>query len=152
MIRSALIAFWACVVALGANVAYGRVVAAMATHAAPNTAKLALEVRKLKEINIPAIKDGEIKGYVVVQVSYTADAEKAKALGFSPDAFVSDGLFSHIYDDRSIDFGDLKHYDIKKMVAEVIERTNKRLATEVVKDVAVQEFTFMRQTEEKKTP
>lgn len=146
MIKTIFIASWACIVALGVNQGYawfkGRRADAQ-SHESKNT----LEVRKLKELSVPTIRDGAVKGYIVVKLNYLADVARLSALGISTDPFVADEAFSYLYSDQTIDYNKLERYDVAKFKATVQKRTNERVHSEIVTDVMLQEFTFMRTTE-----
>lgn len=151
MIRSILLAVWVSVITVAANAAY---VWVQRHRDAPaeTESKSAREVRKLKEISVPTIRDGVIKGYIVIKLNYVVDAAKAASAGISPDAFVMDEAFTYLYADSKIDYNRLERYDIASFKAAVLSKTNERLHAPVVTDVAVQEFTFMRPTENRRQP
>ncbi|HWY80625.1 MAG TPA: hypothetical protein VNY10_01565, partial [Roseiarcus sp.] len=47
------------------------------------------EARKTHEINVPRIKDGAIKGYAVMLLSYTVDLSALKTAAIAPDSILS---------------------------------------------------------------
>lgn len=149
MIKAILLALWVSVITVAANAAYTWV---QRQHESPSETepKSAREVRKLKEISVPTIRDGLIKGYIVIKLNYVVDAAKAASTGISPDAFVMDEAFTYLYADSKIDYNRLDRYDIAAFKASVQNKTNERLRAPVVTDIAVQEFTFMRQTENRR--
>jgi hypothetical protein len=73
------------------------------------------EARKTHEINVPRIKDGAIKGYAVMLLSYNDD---------------------------TIDFDHLDRFDFAKMSKALVGTINARVKSEVIVDVGVQEFTY----------
>ena len=146
MIKTILLAIWVCAVALGANFGFSLFKDHRA-HAVAEGPKNALDVRKLKEISVPTIRDGVVKGYIVVKVSYVVDVSKIAEARISPDAFVADEVFSYLYSDHEIDYNRLERYDIAKFKNEVINRTNTRLHTKIVSDLSLQEFTYMKASE-----
>jgi len=103
MIKSALIAIWACAVMFGASVEVGAFLKTRA-QATPAADSASSETRKTKEINVPIIRDGGVKGFVVLQLSYVVDLVEAKKLPVEPDPFVIDEAFRYIFDDDKIDF------------------------------------------------
>ena len=151
MIKTVLISCWACVVVLASQYATG---ITLDNHVKKKDepAVTRLETRKTKEINIPKIRGGVVKGYVVVQLNYVVDQAAAAKLNVSPDAFVSDELFKYIYADDTIDFDHLETYNLKALFATLIDSINKRLNAKVVTDLGVQEFSFMPNAETRKRP
>ena len=63
--------------------------------------------------------------------------------------FVIDEAFRYIFNDDSIDLANLKKNDLQKFTDTVIKNVNTRLKTDVVQDLAVQEFTFLTAAEVK---
>jgi hypothetical protein len=119
--------------------------AVMKMKAAKEAAKseIALETRKTRELNVPIIRDGAVKGYVVVQLNYVVDLEIAKKLPAPPDAFVIDETFQYIYGDDRIDFAHLDKLDLGKMTEALVLRVNTRLRANVITDMGIIECNFL---------
>jgi len=146
MIRTILVGFWACLVTLAAGYAVNHVRETMARPAVEAAATPAKEAKKTKEINVPKIRDGVVKGYVVAQFSYIVDPAVEKKIPVSPDSFIVDEAFRYIYDDTTIDFDHLENFDLNKMIKALIKNVNARLNATALTDVGVQEFTFLSAT------
>ena len=148
MIKTLFIAAWACLITLAAS--YG-IHAFMQTRAnAPPPAEVAAsETRKTKEINIPIIRNGAVRGYVVLQLSYIVDVAVARKLPVEPDAFVIDEAFRYVFDDDKIDFAHLDNIELDKMTRLVVQRVNARMKTEVITDMGVLECNFLLNAEAK---
>jgi hypothetical protein len=114
MIKTLFVAIWAGVVMVGATFGASYVMKMQAAKDAAKPAESAFETRKSRELNIPIIRDGAVKGYVVVQLNYVVDLEAAKTLPAPPEAFVIDETFQYIYGDEKIDFAHLDRVDIGK--------------------------------------
>jgi len=147
MIKIVLIGFWACLMTLAAGYAVGHLREGAGKPAA--VATTAREAKKTKEISVPKIRDGAVKGYVVAQLSYVVDSEAAKKSPVPADAFVVDETFRYIYDDNSIDFDHLETFDIDKMTKALVKNVNARMNGDVVVDLGIQEFTFLTTTQAK---
>ena len=102
----------------------------------------ATEARKTHEINVPRIKDGAIKGYAVMLLSYTLDLGALKKAAMAPDSILVDEAFRYVYDDDTIDFDHLDRFDLAKMSKALIRSVNARVKGEVLVDVGVEEFTY----------
>jgi hypothetical protein len=102
----------------------------------------ATEVRKTHEINVPRIKDGVIKGYAVMLLSYTVDLNALKTAAMAPDAILVDEAFRYVYSDDTIDFDHLDRFDFTKMTKALVGSINARVKGDVIVDVGVQEFTY----------
>jgi hypothetical protein len=142
MIKIILVGFWACLTTLAAGYAMSHLREAVAKPPVAAAAS-ARESRKTKEINVPKIRDGTVKGYVVAQLSYVVDTAAIKKSPVPPDAFVVDEAFRYLYDDSTIDFDHLDAFDLNKMTKTLIKNVNARLNAEIVVDMGIQEFTFL---------
>ena len=142
MIRIIMIGFWACLTTLAAGYATTHF-RAMATHPAVAEATVPKELKKTKEFNVPKIRDGVVKGYVVAQLSYVVDNAAAAKAPLPPDAFIVDEAFRYVYDDPSIDFDHLETFDLTKLTKTLIKNVNARLGADVITDIGIQEFTFL---------
>ena len=147
MIKLVLIGVWACLMTVASSYATAYFRSTMAKPGVEQTAEL--ESKKTKEIDIPKIRDGILKGYVVTQFVYTVNVPALKKLSVQPDAFVVDEAFRTIFNDDTIDFDNLQKYDLKKFSSSVIKNVNARLKGDIVTDLAIQEFTFLSSVEVK---
>ena len=102
----------------------------------------ATEARKTHEINVPRIKDGAVKGYAVMLLSYTVDLAALKTAAMAPNSILVDEAFRYVYNDDTIDFDHLDRFDLAKMSKAVARAVNARVKGDVIVDVGVQEFTY----------
>ncbi|MFZ1963265.1 MAG: hypothetical protein WAU78_07335 [Roseiarcus sp.] len=143
MTKIILVGFWACLTTLAAGYATNYVREVIARQPVAAAATPARESRKTKEIDIPKIRDGVVKGYIVVQLSFVVDDSAEKKTPLPADPFVVDETFRYIYDDPTIDFDHLDAFDLNKMTKAVMKNVNARVNAPVVVDMGIQEFTFL---------
>jgi hypothetical protein len=143
MTKIILVGFWACLTTLAAGYATNYVREVIARQPVVVAATPARESRKTKEIDIPKIRDGVVKGYIVVQLSFVVDDSAEKKTPLPADPFVVDETFRYIYDDPTIDFDHLDAFDLNKMTKAVMKNVNARVNAPVVVDMGIQEFTFL---------
>ena len=141
MIKAVLIGLVAAGAAIAAQVGTDKVLALREAHSASTVAR-STEARKTHEINVPRIKDGAIKGYAVMLLSYTVDLGALKTAAMAPDSILVDEAFRYVYDDDTIDFDHLDRFDLAKMSKALARSVNARVKADVVVDVGVQEFTY----------
>jgi len=111
-------------------------------HRATAAVARATEARKTREINVPRIKDGAVKGYAVVLLSYTVDLGEMKKAEMKPDPILVDEAFRYVYSDETIDFDHLDHFDFTKMTQSLVRSVNARVKAGVLIDVGVEEFSY----------
>ena len=94
----------------------------------PNSAAPNIEYKKTKEFTVPKISNGAIQGYIIAQLSYSLDPAAPKSIiAAPPETFLLDEAFRYIYSDDSIDFSNLKKYDLPKMTKTLTQNVNARL-------------------------
>jgi hypothetical protein len=141
MIKTVLVGLLAVAAVMAGEIAADKVLAMRQTRSAATVAK-ATEARKTHEINVPRIKDGAIKGYAVMLLSYTVDLGALKTAAMAPDSILVDEAFRYVYNDDTIDFDHLDRFDFVKMSKALASAVNARVKSDAVVDVGVQEFTY----------
>ncbi len=149
--RTPLLATVSASIALGAS--YGMVSWSL-RHDDPNATEQAAshgqEQKKLRTINVPVLADGHVQGYVVAQFLYTADQTALKALPSPPDPIILDEAFRMLYGEEKLDFSNLKRIDLGKLAADLKERVARRMNSNVVQNIFVQEFNYVSRDELRK--
>ena len=141
MIKAVLIGLAAAAAAIAAEVGTDKVLAMREARSAAATGT-ATEARKTHEINVPRIKDGAIKGYAVMLLSYTVDLSALRGAAMATDSIIVNEAFRYVYNDDTIDFDHLDRFDLAKMSKALARAVNARVKADVVVDVGVQEFTY----------
>nr|WP_319515360.1 hypothetical protein [uncultured Cohaesibacter sp.] len=101
-----------------------------------------MDFEKTRAISVPMITDGKVRGYIVAQFVYTIDSTTLRELAIPPNPFIVDEAFRTIFNDTSIDFDDLKAYDIDKLTTHIRDSVNQRMQAKLVHDILVEEFSF----------
>lgn len=143
MIRLLITGVWACVVTVGASLAISYWTASRAALPPQQEYLEGLAYEKTRVINIPIIAEGSVQGYIVAQFVFTADAKVLRQLPVPPEAYVVDEAFRKIYGDDKMDFKNLARYDLARLAQTVREHVNKRLQTEILQEVLVQDFNYV---------
>lgn len=144
MIRNILAGAFVCALALGTSyfVAH-REIGAQATPSAGDHKVIGLQYKKVPAINVPVIAEGAVKGYVVAALVFTADSDTLSSLSVPVDVFVRDEAFRYIYADPRVDFRNLSRYPVNEMIADVRANVNKRLGSDVVRDILLEGVNFV---------
>ena len=141
MIKGVVIGLVAVAAAIVGEVGADKVLALREARSAAPAAR-ATEARKTHEINVPRIKDGAVKGYAVMLLSYTVDLGALRTAAMAPDSILVDEAFRYVYNDDTIDFDHLDRFDLAKMSKAIARAVNGRVKSDVIVDVGVQEFTY----------
>jgi hypothetical protein len=102
-----------------------------------------LEYRSLPPLTVPMIGQGEVSGYVVAKLLYTADARALHELPIDPDAFVSDETFRVLYTDARVEFGKVARQDLDGIVATIKQRVNERIGLDLIQDVLLEQVDYV---------
>ncbi len=102
-----------------------------------------LQMMKTHMVSVPILRDGEVLGYVVTRLQFTADSELVKASSLQPDVFVADEAFRQIYETTPADIKTGRKQAIKDLAANVAIGANKRLGKDVIKDVMIDSWTYL---------
>ncbi|MEZ0221388.1 hypothetical protein AB7714_18395 [Tardiphaga sp. 1201_B9_N1_1] len=143
MMKLLITGIWACLVTVGTSfgISYWKETAAALPAKQDQPEGLVYE--KVKVINVPMIADGSVQGYIVTQLVFTANAKVLRQLPVPPEPFVVDEAFRMIYGDQKLDFKNLGRYDLTQFAQTVRAQVNKRLQTEALQEVLVQDFNYV---------
>jgi hypothetical protein len=147
MTKLILSALWICIITLVSSYTAASWKVRGAAASTGEAALTGLNYEKTEPINVPIIVEGAIKGYVVAQFVYTADAETLNKLSVPPDAFILDEAFRTIFSDERIDIDHLERFDLAALTKTIMEAANARFGVELLQDVLVQQFTFLTKDE-----
>ncbi|MFC5508901.1 MULTISPECIES: hypothetical protein [Hyphomicrobiales] len=103
-----------------------------------------LEYEETALIHVPIIANGDVQGYVAAQFVFTADARTLRQMTVKPHAYVRDEALRAIYSNGKVDFSRLERVDIDALLKTVKTGVNARLGGELVKDMLVKEFNYVR--------
>jgi len=137
-----LVGLWAIFVALGS----GYAVASWKVDSDGDEPAVKLEglrYTSLPTMSVPVIGGGEVKGYVVVRVVYTADAATLRTISAEPDPFISDEVFRALYDRAETRFGRLARIDLADFAETVRASVNTRLGDDVIQDILVDGLNYI---------
>lgn len=141
--RFVLIGLWVCIVTLVSSYS----VADWSSSKVKKTEEVVylegLEFRKLRLINVPIVADNEVKGYVVAQFVYTADARTLREISIPPEPLIVDRAFRLIYDDTDRQFDGVNKKDLNKLTENIKKSVNEMFGAEIVTEVLIEEFNYI---------
>jgi len=113
----------------------------------PRTIEEKGEVLKLDSISVPVISDAQVTGYVIAQLAFLIDSEKAKLLPMPLEVLVSGETFAFLYDHRGRDALKRNASVLGKAMEELRGTINSRYTIEVVKAIEVKQLDFLSKEE-----
>lgn len=143
MMKLLLTGVWACLVTVGTSLGISYWKESAAALPAKQEQPEGLVYEKVKPINVPMIAEGNVQGYVITQLVFTADAKVLRQLPVPPEPFVVDETFRTLYGDQKLDFKNLARYDLTQFAQAVRAQVNKRLQVDALQEVLVQDFNYV---------
>ncbi|MFM8747608.1 MAG: hypothetical protein ACKOED_13240 [Aestuariivirga sp.] len=95
-------------------------------------------------ISIPVIREGDVTGYLVMQLSFAADKATLEEKKTDPVPFLKDAAFRTIFVDANLDVRRLKKKDLDALTAAIIQEANERLGNELVRDVLFEQISYVK--------
>lgn len=146
MIKIVVTGLWICGVTIAS--CYGAVMyfSGQASQA-DSSAFGGIDYIKTEMTSVPVIRNGEIKGYVVVQLVFAADSYKMKELKLEPAPFLIDEAYRVIYADNRVNFNHLEKQEIAELTKQIMENSNKRFKDDLIKEVLIQQLNYVAKDE-----
>lgn len=94
--------------------------------------------------SVPIMRDGNVMGYLIFQLSFVADRALLEEKKLDPMPFMTDAAFRVVFTGRDIDFRDLRKNDLDRLTAEVLKEANARIGFDLVRSVLLKQFNFVK--------
>lgn len=143
VVKGFLIGLWVLVVALGATWGGAVYWPSRTKAAAAGAESSVLQHQKTRVLNVPMVADGAVQGFLAMQFDFTMDATLLKAMQVPPEIYLLDEAFRSVYDDKSLDFNNLKKYDVAGLTTRLVDSTNTRIGAPLIKDVLIVDFSYI---------
>lgn len=147
MIKLVLTGVWICVITL-ASVYFSMQMAAapkLDEDAAARAA--ALEHVTGTQATVPVISDGEVKGYFLARLSYTADKERSARQTVPLREAIVDELYTLLVGHRLIDVERLDRFDVDGFRMLIKDGLNKRFGEAIIDDVLIEQIDYIAKLE-----
>lgn len=143
MIRLVIIGVWVCAVTLASSYGAAYWAAGANFGKAEDPYLPGLEYKRVPTITVPMIIDGQIKGYVIAKLVFTADAGTLKKLSVDPVVFVVNDAFGEIYTNGRVEAGKISKYNLKDMTDRIKDKVNARLNGPVVQEILIDGINYI---------
>lgn len=112
--------------------------------AAQEPADLGVEELRTDMTSVPMIRDGEILGYVIMQLSFAADRGELQRLKLEPQPYLVDAAFRTVFANAAVDFRRMRPSDVEAITRGIAEEANRRLGGKLVRNVLIQQLNFVK--------
>lgn len=145
MLKLAAAAVWIAAATAG-SVFYAFQQASTVEAAAPAgepTAFGGIDYVRLNVVSVPQMRGGEVQGYFLARLVFTASAERLKQLVVPADAMLTDAVYSKLYADPAIDFSRVDTLDLDALRTGLRDAVNARIGEDLITDVLVEQVDFL---------
>jgi hypothetical protein len=144
MLKLVAIGVWVILVTAGAT--YGSVYLATTSARDSSTGEPDLGVEELKAemTSVPVIRNGDIIGYLILQLSFAADRRLLAERKLDPLPFMVDAAFRVIFASTEMDFRRLRSKELEELTTAIATQANARIGAGLVRHVLLQQLNFVR--------
>ena len=142
MIRMLILCATACLSTVGG--VYGAVMwKTTAVESPEKEAQGNTQLIKTRMVSVPIMADGQVLGYVVTRLQFSAFIDELKTSTVQPEPFVADEAFKRIYDTTPRDMKSGRKQALRELTADIATGVNKRLGRNVIKDVFIDSWAYL---------
>ncbi|CAN7480952.1 hypothetical protein [Rhizobium sp. LjRoot254] len=105
------------------------------------------ELVKGEVVTFPVIAQGRVEGYFLTRTSFITDKTKLADITLPIPELLTDEMYTELVGDKVIRVSDNRNFDLKVFKARVKEALNKKLGSEVVLDVIVEQIDYLTKEE-----
>jgi len=144
VIKFIIMGFWVLLVTLG-GLFIGRT---MSGDKLPESVDIAVEGQGKREqvntdiISIPVMVEGDVKGYLLVQLAFVMDEKIKSELDVPIVPFITDAVFAEFFGAYA-DVHQIEKLRFEPSRERIIESSNQRFGAPVIKDLLMQQFNFI---------
>ncbi|MDB5551159.1 MAG: hypothetical protein JWL86_1143 [Rhizobium sp.] len=147
MLKLILTGVWVAVVTLG-SVYFSIQMSKAPDPAAEEAKKKAVqELVKGEVVTFPVIAQGRVEGYFLTRTSFITDKTKLAEITLPIPELLTDEMYTELVGDKVIRVSENRNFDLKAFKARVKEALNKKLGSEVVLDVIVEQIDYLSKEE-----
>ena len=115
----------------------------LAKKPAETPTKAVYQVKKAGTLNVPILRQGILRGYIVIKLAFATEGSVADMDGHTLEALVQDEVFRTLYSDTSINPLKLDQFDLTGLTKQLSDRIRTRVSSDAFKDILISEFTFV---------
>jgi hypothetical protein len=144
VLKLVAIGVWIILVTAGAT--FGSVILTRSgsTETATEEPELGVEELKSEMTSVPVMRNGEVIGYLILQLSFAADRRLLEQQKLDPLPFMVDAAFRVIIGNTDVDFRRLRSKDLDELTAAIAREANQRIGGELVRHVLLQQLNFVK--------
>jgi hypothetical protein len=140
-------AIWICAVTIGAVFYSFQSASARLDAPAPPPLLGGLDYIKTDIVSVPVLHEGQIIGYFLTRLVYTAEPEKVARLSVPAEALIVDQVYSYVYGNPDLDFVSHETLDLDVFRDGIRKKINEKVGEDLIHDVLVEQVDFLSKDE-----
>jgi flagellar basal body-associated protein FliL len=105
---------------------------------------MGIEQLSTEMMSIPVIREGNVTGYLVMQLSFGADRAMLEEKKADPMPFLKDAALRTIFSDATLDVQRLRKKELDALTAAITQEANQRLGKDLVRNVLFQQINYVK--------
>lgn len=143
MLKLAAVGVWVILVTAGAT--YGSVYFSNTQEDVGKAeADQGFEQLKSEIMSIPVMRNGDVTGYLIFQLSFAADQRMLEEKKLDPMPFMMDASFRAVFANSEVNYWRLRSEDIETLTTDIANKANERMGSELVRHVLLQQLNFVK--------
>jgi len=102
-----------------------------------------LETIVLDTMSVAVIRKNAVRGYVILDVAFTVDAQKNKQLSVPIKYVIQNSVNNAILQDNKLNINRLDNFDADKFETLILAEINKKVGEPIVNEVLIQRIDFL---------
>lgn len=144
MLKLVAIGVWVILVTSAATFGSVYFTSSSARDSATGEPGLGLEELTSEMTSIPVMRSGDVIGYLILQLSFSADRRVLAERKLDPLPFMMDAVFRVVFASTDVDFQRLRKSDLEDLTSAIAAEANARIGSRLVQHVLLQQLNFVR--------
>ena len=102
-----------------------------------------LEVVKLGPMSITIIRNNDLQGYVILDVSFTIESVKKAKLSVPAELILRDAVNNSVFGNNEIDINNLENFDFTKFKTRMMNEITDKFGKDLIHDVLIERIDFI---------
>ena len=102
-----------------------------------------LEVVKLGPMSITIIRNNDLQGYVILDVSFTIESVKKAKLSVPAELILRDAVNNSVFGNNEIDINNLENFNFTKFKTRMMNEITDKFGKDLIHDVLIERIDFI---------
>lgn len=147
MLKLAATALWICAITLGSVYASIQFSTEPGEEDQPSDFFGGLDYVRGNVMSVPVIADGQVHGYFLTRLVFTAEPEKLARMSIEPLDLITDELYTHLIGNEQIDFSKVDDFDVVAFREGIRDALNERVGETIFHEIIIEQVDYITKEE-----